>query len=161
MTKLKHRDTFKHFTERALEAVDAGTLINPIVYLPKRLRAHGIRLTEDNLRLVVDPPTIEENNVRVAAADPLGFLIAMMNGQPIPSFEIEKQGAIIIHYEVPDLDTRERIATFLSRRMLQRYIPTDRAATAAWDATIRARADSLDTHNKIDDPTILTEGEHE
>lgn len=113
---MKREQRLKAFTERAIEATEAGALIPPIVYLPRRLRQANLRLTEDNLCLKVDPPTIEENHVRIAAADPVGFLIAMMHGQPIPAFEVGRQGEIIVRYEIADLAARTRIATFLANK---------------------------------------------
>lgn len=114
---MSRKNSVKQFTERAIEATDLDELIPPIVYLPQRLRAQGIRLTVDNLRLTIDPPTLKENHVRIAKADPLGFLIAMLNGQPIPSFEITSNGAVKIRYWVADQHARERVAKFLASRV--------------------------------------------
>lgn len=126
------RERLRAYTERAIEATEAGALIPPIVYLPRRLRQSGLRLTEDNLCLKVDAPTLEENHVRLAGADPLGFLIAGMNGQPIPAFEIGARGDIVVRYEVLDLDTRLAVAKWLANKNLIRVdVPAGRRRNAA------------------------------
>lgn len=115
-------DRLEAFTERATEAVDVEGL-PPIVYLPAKLRAHKMRLTIDNLRVTVDPAQVTENHLRIAEADPLGFLIAIMNGQPIPCFHLEGEGdntSIRVEYEVADMDVRLNIATWLANRVTYR-----------------------------------------
>jgi hypothetical protein len=104
------RERLDDFTERAIRSTEAGKLIPPIVYLPRRLRGQKVRLTEDNLRYTVDPPTVTETHVAIAGADPVGFLIAIMHGQPIPEFRIARDGAIDVFYAVPEFETRTRAA---------------------------------------------------
>ncbi len=113
----RRRETIDEFTERAIKATDAGKLIPPIVYLPKRLRAHATRLTADQVRVTVEPPTIQENHARIADADPIGFLIAIMHGQPIPAFHITNDGAIRIEYFVAMPETRIKVAGFLAHKV--------------------------------------------
>lgn len=113
----RKRESLGEFTERAIRATDAGHLIPPIVYLPRGLRAHKTRLTVDQVRVTVAAPTVAENHVRILDADPLGFLIAIMHGQPIPSFHITGDGAIRIEYEVPDMERREKVAKFLAHKV--------------------------------------------
>lgn len=108
------RERIDDFTERAIRSTEAGKLIPPIVYLPRRLRGSKVRLTEDNLRYTVDGPTVAENHVKIAAADPVGFLIAIMHGQPIPEFRIARDGAIDVFYAVPEFETRVRVAKYLA-----------------------------------------------
>lgn len=119
------RERLDDFTERAIRSTDAGKLIPPIVYLPRRLRGQKVRLTEDNLRYTVDPPTVAESQVAVAGADPIGFLIAVMHGQPIPEFRITRDGAIDVYYTVPDFETRMRAARYLGDK--QTRSPTSKA----------------------------------
>lgn len=107
------RERIDDFTERAIRSTEAGKLIPPIVYLPRRLRGQKVRLTEDNLRYTVDGPTVAETHVKIAGADPIGFLIAVMHGQPIPEFRITRDGAIDVFYTVPDFETRMKAARYL------------------------------------------------
>jgi hypothetical protein len=110
------RERIDDFTERAIRSTEAGKLIPPIVYLPRRLRGQKVRLTEDHLRYTVDGPTVAENHVNIQAADPVGFLIAIMHGQPIPEFRIAPNGAIDVYYSVPDFEVRVRVATYLANK---------------------------------------------
>lgn len=116
------RERIDDFTERAIRASDAGKLIPPIVYLPRRLRGQKVRLTEDNMRYTVDPPTVAESQVAVAGADPIGFIIAVMHGQPIPEFRISREGAIDVFYSVPDFETRFRAARYLGDKQTLRPV---------------------------------------
>tara|TARA_R110000868_G_scaffold60469_6_gene184664 strand:+ start:974 stop:1309 length:336 start_codon:yes stop_codon:yes gene_type:complete len=71
-------------------------------------------LTVDDLKITLDPEDIAENHLRIAKADPLGFLIACMNGQPIPSFVALDDGTIRVDYEITPRTERIRIAQFLA-----------------------------------------------
>lgn len=137
----------RELTERATEDPSLETLIPPIVYLPSRLRGKELRLTADNLRLTVDPPTVEENHLRIAKADPIGFLVALMNGQPVPVFEVEPDGSVKVKYEVADISRRENIAKWLAARVTITKLEiaqgrTQRAGTSSpadWDAMVKNR----------------------
>lgn len=122
--KARH-ETIRAFTERAMTAADAQRCIPPIVYLPAALRAHRITITEDNLKVDVKPPTVIGNHVRIAEADPLGFLFALMQGQPIPKFVIipnrkDAGNTIRVEYEVADITLRTEIAKWLGTRVTYR-----------------------------------------
>jgi hypothetical protein len=138
------KEKWTAFTERAMEATDINKLIPPIVYLPRRLRLNPERLTVDNVRLTVAAPTVQENHIRIADADPLGFLIAMMNGQPIPEFRITKDGAIEVHYYISSPQERTSIAQWLGGRVTlsARETKAQPAGTANpddWDAIVARR----------------------
>lgn len=120
LRRKKGEETLEQFTERAKVAVDAGAGLPPIVFLPASLRAHKSRLTVDHLRITIEPPSVAENHVRIAEADPLGFLIAIMNGQPIPRFRVQGQGEmteVLVDYEVPDMHQRLNVAIWLGTRV--------------------------------------------
>ena len=146
------RDTLEAFTERAKLAVDAGEGIPPIVYLPAKLRAHGMRVTVDQLRVTVDPPSVAENHVRIAQADPLGFLIAIMNGQPIPTFVLSGTGeetTVLVKYECPTFKQRKSVAEWLAVRVTFRpyngrkpVSPQKEAHQKEYDAMINQAADN-------------------
>jgi hypothetical protein len=144
MAGSRRRETLDQFTERAIRATDAGKLIPPIVYLPSRLRGHNTRLTIDQVRITTDPPTIAENHLRIGEADPLGFLIALMHGQPIPAFEITKEGSIKIQYEIADLAVRERVAKWLANKVtIRNDDPEQRSENKSnpndWDEIVARR----------------------
>lgn len=136
------RETINEFTERAIRATDAGKLIPPIVYLPTHLRGRNLRLTVDHVKLTMDPPTVAENHVRIAQADPVGFLIAVMHGQPIPAFHIENDNSVTVKYEVADFDRREKIAMYLAGKVTMRGRDmSDKKASDPdnWDEIVRRR----------------------
>lgn len=149
------RERLDDFTERAIRSTEAGKLIPPIVYLPRRLRGQKVRLTEDHLRYTVDGPTVAENHVKIQAADPVGFLIAIMNGQPIPEFRIARDGAIDVFYAVPEFDTRVKVATYLANKATivrdygdGRGWRGDQSAKKAYDEMIaRGGPQALDAEN--------------
>lgn len=149
------RQRIDEYTERAIKATEAGALIPPIVYLPRRLRGMTVRLTEDNLRYTVDPPTVAENHVKIAGADPVGFLIAIMHGQPIPEFRITRNGAIDLYYSTPDFDTRVKVATYLAGKatIVRDYSDGrawrgDKSALAAYEKMIAEGAASAALENE-------------
>lgn len=148
--RIAKRETLEAFTERAKKAVDLNVAgIPPIVYLPAKLRAHDMRLTVDHLRITSDPPTIAENHLRIAEADPLGLLIAIMNGQPIPSFQLEGQGErtnVRVRYIEPDFETRKDVAKWLAQRVT--YHPY--AGSKPTGAQARRKAHQADYDAMID-----------
>jgi hypothetical protein len=123
------------YTERAL----LDDIIPSFVYLPRNLRSNGLRITEDMLRLTVNDHTEAENQARIRGCDAHGFLIALMQGQPIPTFIIEQDNSITVHYRVADMPTRIDIAKFfVARRKDGKDAPED-----TYEAMIaRARVDT-------------------
>lgn len=111
------RQKLSSYTERAIRATEAGRLIPPIVYLPRLLRSKPVLLTTDmpdQASYRCEPPTLHDNEVRIREVDPLGFLIAVMHGQPIPEFRVTNTGNIALYYAVPKLQERMRAAEFMS-----------------------------------------------
>lgn len=138
------RQTLVAFTERAIEASQRAKLVNPVAYLPRTLRGQKTRLTVDNLKITVHPETMAENHKRIAKSDPLGHLIACMNGQPIPSFKINDDGSVDVQYEITPLAERTQIAQWLASRITfkipQAHLPAKNAADegrASYDAMIK------------------------
>jgi hypothetical protein len=136
----------RNYTERALQAVYTGELIPPIVYVPARLRRGKQRLTSKGV-VTLNPKTPEEVEEQIAASDPAGMLIAIMQGQPIPVFRVTEDGQgrveIGTHYEVPDLELRAEVAWRLSQRQRARKLNEDKAF-AARVAEAAAAADAED-----------------
>jgi len=159
MSKADRRETLAAFTERAIAAVDEAHLIPPIVYLPRMLRRERspVRLRADMIQCTVDPPTVKENHVRILQHDPLGFLIAIMHGQPIPRFKITDRGAVEVHYEMADLHTRIQVSKFLANKVTMKNVDaTDKKFQDVdeWDALVQAREQAA-----RDNPTKPTEEE--
>ena len=108
------------YTERAIRATEAGKLIPSIVYLPRMLRDQPVMLSAENCALTVTPPTLQDNQVKINESDPLGFLIAVMNGQPIPEFRITAHGGIELFYECPEMKERIIAANYLGTKIIPR-----------------------------------------
>lgn len=136
----------KAFSERAIEATVQAELISPLVYLPRKLRGHKARLTVDNLKISTDPATIAENHVRIADADPIGFLIAVMQGQPIPEFAIRPDGSVDVRYSIPKLDERIELAKWLGQKVTHNFNTknhTRNPQRAEYDALIGNRLNAV------------------
>jgi len=120
-------ESLNAFSERALRAVYTGELIPPIVYIPAKLRKGKQRLTAQGI-VTTNPKTPEEVEAQIAAADPAGMLIAIMQGQPIPTFRVKAHGAsyqIETDFQVADLALRAEVAWRLSQRQRARRLHED------------------------------------
>lgn len=114
MLNLTGRMKTANYTERAM----AGVHIPNFVYVPAALRP-GVKFAKD-----------ANDVLRLEAADPIGFNIAIMNGQPIPQFTVI-DNQLKVHYFIPDFEQRQRAAEFLARRVNKtKDQPTDDFAAA-------------------------------
>lgn len=150
----RNKETLHAFTERAIRATEAGTLMPPIVYLPRSLRRQKMMLTTDNLGLSVDPPTLAENHLKIQAADPVAFLIAIMHGQPIPEFRVTTQGAVEVYYNTPDMVQRIRAAEYLGHKATIRtgaIKGNDNHEKKAHDAMVARAAAAVEEHNGLEE----------
>jgi hypothetical protein len=93
------------YTEQAISLL--GGEMPSIVYLPPDIRQRKTRLTTDGI-ITNNPYGSKEITDRVIAADPLGFLLAVMNGQPIPSFRVKRPGSKPIDEPAPAKDGSKR-----------------------------------------------------
>lgn len=122
----RSKENLKDYTDRALEASLTGTFIPPLVYIPATLRKRGVRLSEDDAAITANPPTLEENKLRIAKADPVGFLIALMGGQPMPAFEVHRDAGgkleVKVDWRIADLPLRAEVAMELARRGLTKHV---------------------------------------
>lgn len=89
------------------------------VFLPPAIRGKVVRTTYviDNAK----PVSIEEHVVRINnESDPVGMLIAIANGQPVPTITINADGEEMIQYETLPLKDRLSVIKFLSDKVLPR-----------------------------------------
>jgi hypothetical protein len=123
------------YTEAAMALLDGK--IAEVVYLPPDVRKTKTRINAYG-HATNTPLTAKEALDRIIAADPLGFLIAVMNGQPVMTFDVvdkkiapkatgaktkkkfkplslgEVDGVeIIAQVHVPTIDDRKEVAKFL------------------------------------------------
>lgn len=116
LRRTANRETLKQFTERAISATVDGTLIPPTVYIPVNLRRRGVARVPETVTL--NPKTDAEIDNQIALADPVGFLVAIMQGQPIPCFEVGKTNDVLevrLELRAPDLKLRSDVAIELMR----------------------------------------------
>jgi hypothetical protein len=126
------------YTELAMSLV--GGKLPSIAYLPPAIRGRRARMTTEGIS-TEHPQSVEEQVTRIVHADPLGFLIAMMHGQPVVTFRVgaskrhenaqrrRKADAevpidttpdgveVFAEYHSPTIPDRERIAIFLAERI--------------------------------------------
>lgn len=115
--RLGRKETLKEFTERAIDATFKGALIPPLVYVPQRIRKGQARISFDGT-VTLNAASAAENDKRIAEADPTGFLIAIMQGQPIPRVVVKREGqghVCSVEFEEPPLECRMRAAETLAR----------------------------------------------
>jgi hypothetical protein len=119
-------------TERAISLITVDKS-DPLLYWPSYLQG-GTRLTPDGVA-TRNPPTEAEQIARIVEADPLGFLLALMNGQPVPVLhrnnlhdtwietpEIERPA--IAAEEPPRWITRAEVANIGMRRDIAQHLLT-------------------------------------
>jgi hypothetical protein len=116
----KNGVTQARYTERAIASVRRQ--IPRIVYLPAALRGHNQTLTLDGLQVRITGPQITDNHARIAEADPLGHLIAVMNGLPIPRFIVEDgpdggDATVRVVYHTPTVEEQRDAAKWLAARV--------------------------------------------
>lgn len=75
------------YTELALSRLKKGELAE-VVWLPPEVRGRQ-RIGVDGVPTTALPST-DEQLARITAADPIGFLLAVMNGQPLLTFKVVK-----------------------------------------------------------------------
>lgn len=138
------RETLTQFTERAFRASFDGTLIPPQVYIPVNLRKRVARITE---KVTLNPKTDAEVEQDIALADPTGFLVAVMQGQPIPAFEVRKAGdqvEIILVMQTPSLELRTEAATKLATIRIRTKLKPDSVERKQYERMIEEAADGVE-----------------
>lgn len=83
------------YTEQAVSLL--GGKFPDLVYLPPDVRKRTARVTTTGA-VTREPYSLDEQLDRVVQADPVGFLIALMHGQPVVTFQVAsalvKKGAV-------------------------------------------------------------------
>lgn len=139
------RETLTQFTERAFRASFDGTLIPPQVYIPVNLRKRVARITE---KVTLNPKTDAEVEQDIALADPTGFLVAVMQGQPIPAFEVRKDDKggieIILVMQTPSLELRTEAALKLAAIRTRTKLKPDSVERKQYERMIEEAADGVE-----------------
>ncbi len=125
----------KRYTTRALKLEDGA--VPMAVFVPPAIRDKMV-----NVQYVTDgkPISLDQHIVRIQdETDPVGLLIAIANGQPVPTFTIDAEGKTKIAYETLSLKDRIPVIKFLSDKVLPRMSinkKIEEGKDAGWEATL-------------------------
>ena len=125
----------KRHTTRALRLED-GT-VPEAVFVPPAIRGKMV-----TVQYVTDgkPTDMSTHMVRIEQeADPVGMLIAVAMGQPIPPFQVGEDGEIQTVFESLSLKDRLPIMRYLADKILPRMSVNKKIEAGkddAWEATI-------------------------
>lgn len=112
------RAFIKH-TEKAFRAWRRTNEQHLLVYLPPGYRADRVEIEGAVLRADDLPPPKNAKERIEREADPIGFLTAVANGQPILMWEIDKiTGEPTPQVQVPSLEMRIAVAERLRKTIL-------------------------------------------
>lgn len=135
---------FEKYTAAALKAVEDNNHVPAHVYMPPALR--------DNKQVQYifknKPPEIEQHIARIEAeADPIGLLIAIAIGQPVPEFSVGPDGEVTVDFRSLSVDNRYRMKAieYLADKVLPSMTMTKKHTKKSdgqetWEATISAAA---------------------
>lgn len=130
----------KKYTTRALSLEDSA--VPEAVFVPPAMRGKMV-----NVQYVTDgkPTDMKTHIIRIQdEVDPVGMLIAIANGQPIPTITIDAEGKKTVKYEVLDLKDRIPVIKFLSDKVLPRMSVNkkmEKGKDSTWEATLTNAGD--------------------
>lgn len=106
----------KKYTTRAMKLEDGP--IPEAVFLPPAIRGNLVKVAYEGDGKVT---SMKDHVVRINyETDPVGMLIALANGQPVPTVKIDRDGNAVTVYETLDLKDRITVIKFLSDKVLPR-----------------------------------------
>lgn len=133
----------KRYTTRALKLEDGP--IPEAVFLPPAIRGRMVNTVYETKG---KPVSIQQHVVRIQEeTDPVGLLIAIANGQPVPTVIIDKDGNQDVKFETLDLKDRLSVIKFLSDKVLPRMSinkKVDPGNDDGWEATLSNAAEHDD-----------------
>lgn len=136
MAKLK---PLEQHTAVALKKVQEDAPVPSHVFLPPAMRKVGV--------FNATPPDVKQQVARVEAeADPVGLLIAIAIGQPVPRFDVNEEGEIKATYETLPLSSRYRLKVieYLADKVLSRTPTKQSSGDESWAAAIRVAAEAAE-----------------
>lgn len=107
------------------------------VFVPPAIRGKMV-----TVQYVTDgkPTDISAHVIRIEQeVDPIGMLIAVVNGQPIPTFTIDDQGETLVAYETLSLVDRIPLMKWFGDKLLPRMSINKKIEPGrddAWEATL-------------------------
>lgn len=125
----------KKYTTRAMK-LEEGT-VPEAVFVPPAIRG---KMTQVQYVTNGKPTEISQHVVRIEQeADPVGMLIAVANGQPIPTFRVTEEGDVEVVFETLPLADRIPVMKFLADKILPRMSVNKKIEPGKddeWEATL-------------------------
>lgn len=122
------------------------------VFLPPAMRKAPRKIVAFTTRA----PTVDQKLLRIEQeVDPVGLMVAIANGQPIPTYYIDEDGNQQVIYESLDLNNkhRQKMIMFLAEKALPRVVQTlkqkskSEDGSSTWEATIAGAAAALENED--------------
>lgn len=127
-------------TALALRNTQNGAHVPSNVFLPPSMRRAQV--------FKGTPPDVKAQAARIEnEADPVGLLIAIAIGQPIPEFHVNEEGEVSATYDTLPLNNRYRIKVieYLASQVLgTKDTPKQGSEDVTWAAAIRQAAEAED-----------------
>jgi hypothetical protein len=125
------------------EAVKDERTVPPEVYLPPTIAGKKTRTA-----VVQSPISVSDHIVRIQTdGDPVGQLIAIMNGSMIPSYVVQDDGTVKTVYETATVAQRISIAKWLGDRVMPKVnVSMKGEMSNDWEANLKNAA-VRDTEN--------------
>jgi hypothetical protein len=137
MAKLK---PIEQHTAVALKKVQESQPVPSHVFLPPAMRKIGV--------FNGTPPDIKQQVARIEGeADPVGLLVAIAIGQPVPRFDVDDEGNITPTYETLPLANRYRLKVieYLADKVLQGRVTKEQSSVdQGWAAALRLAAEAAE-----------------
>lgn len=133
-------------TKQALMSVTEGRKMPAGVYVPPALRGKQPTVVYETRSAA--PVSVEENLVRIQEeADPLGLLIAIANGMPIPNWVVGENGELSVEYTSAGLSERRQVAQRLAGMLIDNAVDKPKkgktievAPDAEWNSLVKNAA---------------------
>lgn len=111
--------------------------IPPEVYLPPAIRNKKTKAVS-----IAAPVAVQDNIVRITNdGDPVGQLVALMNGMAVPSYVIQEDGSVQMIYETATMAQRISIAKWLGDRVMPKVsVSVTKDMDNDWEANLRNAA---------------------
>jgi len=140
------RKDLKKYTTQAMKLEDGP--IPEAVFLPPAIRGRFVKTRFEAAHPKTD---IKQHVARINdETDPVGLLIAIANGQPVPTVTVDKNGDSTVSWETLPLKDRIPVIKFLSDKVLPRmsvFRRMDKGETGdegQWGALLSNAAEKAD-----------------
>lgn len=109
----------------------------PEVYIPPTIRGKKSKAVS-----IAAPVAISDHIVRISNdGDPIGQLIALMNGQPVPTFVVKEDGTLDVVLQTATVAQRISIAKWLGDRIMPKTtMNLKKDLDDEWEASLRNAA---------------------